>query len=99
MAAYIAFVACYPCNDKDVCADDKKKAPFETVVATHDHSSNELDQCSPFCICSCCSATINQPKYITFTFYSPTPEVFNSRIKPNAVKSIIHAIWQPPKVA
>ena len=99
MAAYIAFVACYPCNDSDICIDDKKSASLEVSIWSHEHSPDELDLCSPFCICNCCSSSINQPKYFYFTFFTPKIEGVNFPVKPSTVKTISHSIWQPPRLA
>jgi hypothetical protein len=99
LAAYITFVACGPCNDNDVCVDDKGKGSVELAISRHEHTPEEIDLCSPFCTCNCCRSTINQPKYFNFTFHALQLHDVNVRVKPSAVKTISHSIWQPPRLA
>ena len=98
LATYIAFIACYPCNDSEICVDDKQ-VEVALSVSNHEHSPNEIDLCSPFCICNCCSSTINQPKYYFFSFFLPGNIVMKSSMKPHAVNTFPHSIWQPPRLA
>ena len=98
MAAYIAFVACYPCNDADICVDVKVKGTEQAMVSAHEHSQEEIDLCSPFCICNCCTSTITQPKYFSFVFYFPKGTEFNETLTPYNVKAVSYSIWQPPRI-
>jgi hypothetical protein len=99
-AIYVLFLAVYPCSDKETCADERKAGVAVVDVAAHDHSSNEQDFCTPFCICSCCAAHI---RLNHVSDISVATLVHNTKIatlyfeKPllNKAKSI----WQPPKIS
>lgn len=87
----------YPCTDGGSCADEKKTGKTVTV-SEHEHSPNEIDLCSPFCVCSCCSTQVSQPNYFFYTAFSPMYSDFNSKVRSHSVKSIYFSIWQPPKL-
>ncbi|WP_394342004.1 DUF6660 family protein [Pseudochryseolinea flava] len=98
-ALYIAFAACFPCSDGDACADDMREDSSITIVSPQEHAAEEVDLCSPFCICSCCSASIQQPKYFVFEFHrSITSDLFFF-VKPQATQSVAYSVWQPPKLS
>ena len=57
------------------------------------------DTCTPFCVCNCCSMTINVPTIANLTevplkFISGTTLAYNSNFYPSGYLS---SIWQPPK--
>jgi hypothetical protein len=99
-AAYILFLSVYPCSDKETCIDERKAGIAFVSVTDHDHTSSEVDQCTPFCICACCAAHIqvNRISDISFavlihntkltTLYFEKPLLSNAK-----------CIWQPPKLA
>ena len=99
LALYLVSLAAFPCSDSKSCADEKKQGVAITVTGDHNHSGNEKDFCSPFCICSCCSVNVqvNNIQGVTFaispangklnTLYSETPPLQNAE-----------SIWQPPRI-
>lgn len=99
LSVYIAILACFPCSDGDVCVDDVKIGAVSINTADHAHDESEVDLCSPFCICTCCHAAVQQPQYLSFTFEAPKHNVVSTSIKPHAVPSVVHSIWQPPRLA
>ncbi|MFZ5973770.1 MAG: DUF6660 family protein [Bacteroidota bacterium] len=96
-ALYIGFVACYPCSDETTCVDEVRTGT-EITISNHKHYPNEVDLCSPFCICSCCSAQIAQPEYFQFQVYTPGFPDTNSALTSHFIKSVSYSIWQPPKL-
>jgi hypothetical protein len=96
-AIYIAAVTCMPCADGDVCADENQTENNLSFV--DEHSDEEADLCSPFCVCSCCSSHVNQPKYFSFSFEPIESATLYAAMGFSAVQRISHAIWQPPRVA
>jgi hypothetical protein len=98
LSVYIAFAACCPCSDDGQCADDGAASIAAITSGAHHHSTNEADQCSPFCICSCCSTSIQQPPYLSFVFFFPEGSAVYLEAKPHPVATIAHAIWQPPRL-
>jgi hypothetical protein len=92
-----AYLACYPCSDANTCSDEKKNG-IEVTISNHEHSPREIDHCSPFCICTCCSSQINTPAYFHFEAFCPKFIEQQSILKTHLVKSIPHSIWQPPRL-
>lgn len=100
IACYLLFLAVYPCSDRETCVDERKAGITFIESGTHNHSNEEQDFCTPFCICSCCAAHI-QLNYTTdislatldhntklVTLYFERPLLNNAK-----------AIWQPPKLS
>lgn len=70
-------------------------------IADHDQHSNDCgdDMCTPFCICSCCSSTVDVPVELPFQLKSLPPKPEN---KPSFFSNVLptsfhHSIWQPPR--
>jgi hypothetical protein len=98
-AIYIAAVTCMPCADGDVCADEQDMATELTVALADEHSGEEADFCSPFCVCSCCNSHVNQPRYFNFSFEPIESKTLYAATACSAVQRISYAIWQPPRLA
>ncbi|GAL85930.1 hypothetical protein MYP_3159 [Sporocytophaga myxococcoides] len=88
-----------PCLDSFTCEGGKASV---TISGNHDHSKDEGDLCSPFCICSCCGVSflgINIPVFFNNQSLKvmeplgnvPYYSVFNSYY--------YHSFWQPPKLS
>jgi hypothetical protein len=100
LAIHIGFLSVYPCSDSETCADEQKSGITYVDNNSHEHSSDEQDLCSPFCICACCAAHIqlNHVADITFTNMIHNTKVSTLyREKPMLNNS--HSIWQPPKIS
>jgi hypothetical protein len=99
-AMYILALSVYPCSDKDTCVDERKEGSVVINVDDHNHTSSEMDRCTPFCFCSCCAAHI-QLNY--FSDVSLVNLVHNTKLAtPYFENPLLHnskAIWQPPKLA
>ncbi len=73
----------------------------------HAHSSDHEkhsrdcgdDTCSPFCICSCCSSTLDTPIKVPLKVksFSPIPDKVPYYISNIIYSSFQSSIWQPPK--
>ena len=96
-AVLFGFLTGYPCSDDETCEDDKNIG-LEVNISNHEHSSDEIDLCSPLCICSCCSSQINQPAHFYFHVYSPHYAAENVAYINSFVKNVYQSIWQPPKL-
>lgn len=95
----IAGLSAYPCNDSDICIDDQKSSYSILNANDHDHSSSELDLCTPFCTCSCCAAHIQVPITFNYTIertFSTSPFKFYSSV---FLDRLSYSIWQPPRLA
>jgi len=56
LSLLILAMAVMPCSDGHTCDVEGQEIPLE-----HDHSEDEKDHCSPFCVCPCCGININLP--------------------------------------
>lgn len=97
-ALYIAYLACYPCTDSETCADEIKASIAVVDTGNHEHSDAEQDLCSPFCICSCCRAQIQQPSYLFFDFHAVRITELRYGFNTPDIKTFPVPIWQPPKI-
>jgi hypothetical protein len=94
---YILALSILPCNDVDVCNENSDtKISMLTTNNKDDHKQTE--NCTPFCICSCCAVPIihqatNTNEIVKQTYLSvqyPSLKIFYP-----SYSSV--AIWQPPK--
>jgi hypothetical protein len=91
LAIGILALAVIPCSDGDACADDSHSV---TLV-----DNGGMEQCTPFCICSCCSAHIQ----LTYLFDIPLTSFAHGTgvITPYFQKPLLPGssnIWQPPRI-
>lgn len=94
---YILCLSVLPCADRAECNVFEK----DKAVSSTEHSDHNLEdeQCSPFCICSCCGVTMNMPKVLAcIAPHSLAPTELNSFLPNPSIEEITSAIWQPPKI-
>jgi hypothetical protein len=98
VSVYIMALSVMPCLDSFTCEGEKSSA---TISGIHDHSEDEGDLCSPFCICSCCGCSfvgVNIP-----VFFSQSLKTVEQRINvpyySQFNSSYYHSFWQPPKLS
>lgn len=94
---YITCLACYPCTDSQTCVDEVKSSIVVIDTEGHEHSDAEQDHCSPFCICSCCRAQIQQPSYYFFDFHAVRLIALRYDLNTPHIQTISASIWQPPR--
>lgn len=98
LSIYLVALSCLPCADMEADSTTSK----ETASNHEDHSHNENDLCSPFCVCNCCGA---QFASFTTTIYFDIPtittaiETKESIYKPIFTSNYYGSIWQPPQIA
>lgn len=96
LSFYLVTLSVFPCND--IMNDNQKSI----TINLEDHGHQELDLCSPFCICSCCGINTYQFKLINYNITEQT--VFIQQIKQNNFyvfiysKDVTSSIWQPPQI-
>lgn len=81
-----------PCSDGHTCDADGQEISLE-----HDHSEDEKDHCSPFCVCPCCGININ----LTLRITADKPNLLlnsNSQFNYSNLYSFSfnQAVWHPP---
>ncbi|MGH9948889.1 MAG: DUF6660 family protein [Pyrinomonadaceae bacterium] len=102
--AYLLVLSVQPCTDSLLPLDNQG---HETQKVSHldptsqDSDDNSNDNCSPFCVCSCCGS--NPAPTIVYAFPVTTPisreasgEVF-SQYKTPYESTRSFSIWQPPR--
>jgi hypothetical protein len=83
-----------PCSDAETCEEEKAGG----VETSHDHSEDEDDNCSPFCVCGCCGNTYVVQE-VTHGFSHIATAFHSSVFSYSFLYSFdyLDAIWQPPK--
>src|SRR6476620_3019088 len=98
---YVLFLSLQPCAEMTAIAEFRAgKVSQETQIQAGEQTDEKTDDCSPFCICSCCHfSTVYQ-----FKSFSVTNKITESVIsRPNfsyqnpSYQIYKTPIWQPPK--
>ena len=100
-SVYILLLSLAPCDELTAMAEfENANVSQETFIHNDFQTDENGDDCSPFCICSCCHfSTVYQFKTFSVTekitiLAVSTPE--NSYQNPY-LKDHKNSIWQPPK--
>jgi len=103
---YMLALSLVPCGDGGGGIVEIAKHFFEVEhshITDHDQHSNNCgdDNCSPFCICSCCSSGIDYPVKLPLQIKRPILIVdSNPSFAPNNIAfSFNSAIWHPPTLS
>jgi len=95
LSFYVLYMVSLPCVDEAI---DFNMTFTELTAAHHSHhETNHADSCSPFCVCSCCSITVD---LTTFVFNTDPVRSIQSKLIPyykESLSSFYQPIWQPPK--
>lgn len=98
---YILFLSFQPCEEMTANVGLKSnKTLQQSQIQAAGQAADECDNCSPFCICSCCHFS---------TAYQFSPFTVTSKITASAIlrpvyhyqnpysKAYKNPVWQPPK--
>ena len=99
---YILFLSFQPCEELTAKVALKLNEPApQTQIKAAAVSDEKSDNCSPFCICSCCHfSTAYQFRTFTVTGKLTTTEILSPKYSyqnPYS-KAYKNSIWQPPKI-
>ena len=84
-----------PCTD----AHSKTTATVKTEVSRSGDNHQDLDICSPFCVCAGCTAAVVLQPVTTFEVFYFEPQYKNiPSFYKSAVSSFYGSIWQPPQL-
>ena len=93
---YMLALSFFPCADIDISVNDN-----ENIISSTDNNKkehNETENCTPFCICSCCAVPII---YEAINIDENSKQIYLSAkypsLKINCPSLSSAAIWQPPK--
>jgi hypothetical protein len=97
-AIYLIVLSCLPCADLEVSSALHSSQEISTTTDKHSHDTT--DNCSPFCVCNCCSS----PVFVFVTQYSfSSINISFIDVKIPEYQSVIASsyfgsIWQPPQI-
>lgn len=95
LSVYLLILMVMPCTD----AHSKMGAATNTQISQAHDDHHDLEICSPFCVCSGCTAAVMLQAVITFevfhfeSHYKNVPGLYES-----IVSSFYGSIWQPPQL-
>ena len=92
MTIYILGLIILPCPDVHAENDSTK-----TNIKLNDTSQNNVDACSPFCLCDCCQTISYPANYHHFSHFTTLigtsiPYIGSSEL------SVLILRWRPPKI-
>jgi hypothetical protein len=96
---YMLYLSCLPCGDnREFSTKSEEKVSAAANKKEHQHGR---DTCTPFCTCSCCSASgfdvsFSKPQ-VQKIF--PLVEKEFSTYNVCFTSQVYFAIWQPPKIS
>ncbi len=92
LSIFVFVSAVTPCSDGKTC-DELGRAE----MPHHDHSEDENDDCSPFCVCTCCGSTFLESK-ISITPFLATTHFFKFDFHYSFFYAFSYKekIWHPP---
>lgn len=98
LSIYIFILALYPCRDSDLNVDPIPDAIAILADHDHSHSGTEIDICTPFCICACCSAHIKLVDPDAVLTQEPQHNtLLISHYIERPMLDAASSIWQPPR--
>jgi hypothetical protein len=99
LSCFMLYMSCLPCGDANECS--AKSAAKISATNNHQQHNHEKESCTPFCICSCCAASVF---FVPVTKAAAVDKVAFQSVKYpiytvpfNA--EIHYTIWQPPQIS
>ena len=98
---YIVVLLAQPCQDLAAMVEDRNdnKTQISRIQSSHE-TDPKADECSPFCVCSCCSLSIVDRSITVGVAFEPERiAALAGLIGYSSPYSKAHqnSIWQPPK--
>jgi len=95
LSVYLLVLMVMPCSD----AHSKMGAIAQTQVSQSGDDHHDIEICSPFCVCSSCTAAVIVQPVITFEVLHFEPHYRNvPSLYESVVSSFYGSIWQPPQL-
>ena len=97
-ALYIIFLTTMPCVD---ILENCGLHQCDTVLCpqnSHSQEHNDIDNCSPFCVCNCCQVSVVTQAIVILA--EPSRICINTirDIAIGKIQEIPFPFWQPPKI-
>ena len=103
LAFYLLGLSLWPCADAALPPTGPDGCVVAATASRPGFSHEQHDQCTPFCICTCCAATITVASRFGYSLLPPTETMVMSVVAfaytPIHWADSLSAIWQPPKVS
>lgn len=96
---YLLALSVVPCSDTFMAGQSDKESI--TFSASHNHTSDNTDFCSPFCICNCCSSPVMskfKASYTTFTKITFVSQLDFPVRELSFISKYAGVIWNPPQI-
>ena len=98
MAFTVIVLSVLPCMDESEFNNVKGTTAIAKANSQQDH--RDSDNCSPFCSCACCSASVTYHLFgYSYILKSQFQEKKYPAYKSSAYSGISFSIWQPPKLS
>jgi len=100
LLVFITAMAIMPCADTFDDANPLQESYTHFEDQSHDHSENEEDGCTPFCICQCCGTSITIPSFDT-TEEMKQSVLASSIFHYSSMYSLDYSkgVWHPPTLS
>ena len=98
-ALYIIFLTTIPCVDiGENCAHRHSGETGLYPLNSKSNEHNDLDYCSPFCVCNCCQVNVVTQGCVILT--EPSRVCINTLhvLTLGEIQEIPLPFWQPPKI-
>ncbi|WP_143310802.1 DUF6660 family protein [Chitinophaga vietnamensis] len=96
LSLYIVLLSCIPCNDADA-AVSRSRSRIEQVSSHTDHQQ-QLDFCSPLCVCSCCNVQVTPASATLFLAICQQVISISCDLPVYALPCTATDVWQPPQL-
>lgn len=98
LGCFILYLSCLPCSDGVECSSGK--ATMIAMAGNHEQHQHETENCTPFCNCSCCAASVyftplEKTAFNKIIFHLEKYPVYHL----TSITALAESIWQPPRNA
>lgn len=96
LSIYVLVLIAIPCADKP---DDSLLHKPEITQGSSSGHQQDMDHCSPFCVCSCCASPV------VLLFYAfPADNLLSVQLDfpeliPDFHSTTLNSVWQPPRLS
>ncbi|MFZ1700859.1 MAG: DUF6660 family protein [Pyrinomonadaceae bacterium] len=98
--AILLFLSVQPCEDVFAGLDSQGHRVASFAHLEQPAEDGDSDNCSPLCICSCCSMSVVSRSFGFSLFDAPGPINFETEVasyRDSYQTNSLSEIWQPPK--
>ena len=96
LSLYILALTAMPCVDVH---QDCLLHKAELSQSTNDSHKDDVDRCSPFCTCDCCTSPVLQKDNVIHFNCTPIPQKCEIGYSSSYISSLFTTIWHPPKIS